>query len=266
MLQKIIELSQECLVRFWQLDPEFVIRHFDKNIVWIGSAKTQYTDTYEETVADFREIVKELKPCRLSHQEFTVAQNTGNICTIAGRYVTTTDDSVGYFLQAQQRCTFVWEIKQNDPKIKHCHISNPMGELKLAEGEKFVNALGEMSKKYWISRIRSLQSKEKIIVTDNKEITHFLTASEILYVNAIGRNCIIYTVDGAEIYSRSSITEFAEKAGEMFSFVHRSYVVNNVYISAIHPYEITMYGGGKIPVPKKRYGEIKNNLIAFYQK
>lgn len=265
-LQKIVELSQECLARFWQMDPEFVIRYFDKNIVWIGSAKSQYADTYEDTVNDFREIVQELKPCHLSHQEFTVAQNVGNACTIVGRYITTTDDNVGYFLQAQQRCTFVWEIKMGEPKIKHCHISNPMGELKLAEGERFVNALGEMSKKYLTSRVQSIQSRHKIIVIDNKDVTHFLSPAEILYVNAVGRNCMIYTTDGTEIHSRSSIADFIEKAGDTFSFVHRSYIVNNIHISSIHPYEIVLYDGSQIPVPKKRYSEIKKNLIAFYKK
>lgn len=265
MVQAVLELSQECLARFWQLDIEFVIRYFDKNIVWIGSAKSQYADTYEEVVKDFREIIQELKPCHLSHQEFTVAQNVGNACTIVGRYITTTDDSVGYFLKAQQRCTFVWEIKEGEPKIRHCHISNPMGELKLAEGEKFVNALGETAKKYWISRIQSMESKHKIVVTDNKDITYFLSPSEILYVNAIGRNTMIYTTDGTEIHCRSSIADFVEKAGETFSFVHRSYIVNNMYISSIHPYEIVLYDGSHIPVPKKRYGEIKKKLIAFYK-
>lgn len=265
MLQEILELAQECLARFWQMDPEFVIRYFDKNIVWIGSAKSQYADTYEDAVKDFREIVQELKPCHLSHQEFTVAQNIGNACTIVGRYITTTDDNVGYFLQAQQRCTFVWEMKEGEPKIKHCHISNPMGELRLAEGEKFVNALGETAKKYWMSRMQSMQSKQKIVVTDNKDITYFLSPSEVLYVNAIGRNYMIYTTNGAEIHSRSSIADFMEKAGETFSFVHRSYIVNNIYISSIHPYEIRLYDGSQIPVPKKRYVEIKKNLIAFYK-
>ena len=32
-LNDIIQLTQECLVHFWQLDPEYAISHFDKNIV-----------------------------------------------------------------------------------------------------------------------------------------------------------------------------------------------------------------------------------------
>ena len=74
---------------------------------------------------------------------------------------------------------------------------------------------------------------------------------------------MIYTTNGAEIHSRSSIADFMEKAGETFSFVHRSYIVNNIYISSIHPYEIRLYDGSQIPVPKKRYVEIKKNLICL---
>ncbi len=69
-LQEIMQLSQECLTRFWQLDPEFVISYFDRDILWIGSAQSQYTEGYEKTVEDFRGIMKELKPCHLLMQEF----------------------------------------------------------------------------------------------------------------------------------------------------------------------------------------------------
>ena len=85
-----------------------------------------------------------------------MVQNVGNACTVAGRYLTTTDDEVGYFLQVMQRCTFVWELVDGVPKIKHIHVSNPMGELRLADGELFPDALGQMSKQYWNDRWRSV--------------------------------------------------------------------------------------------------------------
>ena len=52
---------------------------------------------------------------------------------------------------------------------------------------------------------QSIHSRNKIIVTDHKDITHFLSPAEILYVNAVGRNCMIYTTDGSEIYNLSLI-------------------------------------------------------------
>ena len=60
--------------------------------------------------------MEEIQPCHLLHQAFLVAQNAGNACTIVGRYLTTTDDEVGYCLQAQQRCTVTWELGEAGPK------------------------------------------------------------------------------------------------------------------------------------------------------
>lgn len=263
-LQEIINLTQKSIIRFWQLDPEFVINYFDKDIVWIGSVQSQFIEGYDEVVKDFRNIMKELKPCHISCQQFMVAQNSANACTITGRYFTTTDDEVGYFFQVQQRCTFVWELIRGEPKIKHCHISNPMGELKLAKGEKFANALGKMSKKYWIYRFNEAQDKKRIVVTDDNDVVHFLLFSEIMFVNAKGRNSIIHTTSNTLIFSRMSITEFMNKAEEHFSIIHRSYAINNVYISHIKPYQVVMKDGTQIPIPKRRYKEIRDKLIDIY--
>lgn len=259
-IQEMIRLTQECLTRFWQLDAEFVIRYFDKDILWIGSVQSQYTEGYEKTAKDFRSIMKELKPCHLLQQEFCVVQNAGSACTIAGRYLTTSDDEVGYFLQVQQRCTFVWEMVKGEPKLMHCHISNPMGELQVAEGERFPNTIGKMAKKYLTYRLRAAQDKRRIVVTDKSDIVHFLLPSEVIYAIANGRNSVIYTTSGGEIAARMSITDFLAAAGEGFSTVHRCYILNEAYISRIQKYEIVMVNGSKIPVPEKRYKEIREKF------
>lgn len=263
-LQEITELTQECLARFWQLDPEFVINYFDRDILWIGSAQSQYTEGYEETARDFRGIMKELKPCHLLRQEFSIVQNAGNTCTIAGRYLTTVDDEVGFFLQVQQRCTFVWELTEDGPRIRHCHISNPMGELQLARDEKFPNVLGQMSKKYWTYRLRAAQDERRIVVTDRHEVVHFLLPAEVVYANANGRHSVIHTTSDREIDARMSITGFLAAAGEGFTAVHRSYALNDAYISRIRKYEIIMVDGSRIPVPERRYKEIRETLAGVY--
>lgn len=263
-LNEIIGITQNCLSRFWQLDPEFVIGYFDKDIVWIGSAESQFCEGYDETVEDFRGIMKELMPCHLLRQEFCVTQNVGNACTIVGKYLTTTDSSVDYFLQAHQRCTFVWELVEKQPKIKHIHISNPMGELQLAAGEKFPNAFGKLSKKYWEYRLASAQSKKRLVVIDRNDVTHFLMPSEIVYASADRKNSTIHTLSGREIHARMSIAEFLATAGNGFSSVHRSHVVNDHYISRIQQYEVVLADGTTIPIPVKKYTEIRDTLVENY--
>lgn len=263
--QDLIQLTQECLIHFWQLDCEFVLKYCDENVVWIGSAQSQFIKGYAETARDFRSIMKEIKPCHLLRQEFIVVQNSGNACSIVGRYYTTTDDDVEYFLQAQQRCSFTWELVNGEPKIKHMHVSNPMGELKLGEGERFPNASGKMAQKYWLEHLSIQQTENCMLVIDREGANHFLSRLEILYASAHGRNCEIYTLSGKVIKARMSISEFFRTAGECFSMTHRCYVVNRELISKIEKYVITMIDGSKIPIPAKRYTEVRDMLMEQYK-
>ena len=263
-LQEVIQLTMECLVRYWQLDPEYVLSYCDDDVVWVGSIQSQFMEGKDGITQDFRNSMRELRPCHLLGQEFIVAQNTGNACTIVGRYLTTTDDDVEYFLQVQQRCTFIWEHTEDGLKIKHIHISNPMGELKVTEGELFVNEMGKMAREYLMNYIQTLQDREQIIVTDKNDIIHFLLLSEVVYVDASGRNCTIHTIQGEDVNARISITNFLATAGERFISVHRSYVVNKVYISRIQKYEIVMLDGSQIPIPVKKYKEVKEILIGLH--
>ena len=98
-LQDIIKLTQECLSRYWQKDCEFVLQYFDKDVLWVGSIQYQFLSGFEAAADDLRQSVKDFPPCHLLKQEFTAVQNCGNACTIVGRYLTTTDESVGYFMQ-----------------------------------------------------------------------------------------------------------------------------------------------------------------------
>lgn len=261
-LQEMVRLTQECLARYWQLDAEFVIGHFDKDVLWVGAVQDQYKEGFEQSAEDLRRSLLELKPCHLLHQEFSVVQNVGNACTVAGRYLTTTDDEVGYFLQVMQRCTFVWELVDGVPKIKHIHVSNPMGELRLADGELFPDALGQMSKQYWNDRWRSVQGKKRIAVKDRDDVVHFLSPSEVLYVMADGRNSVIRTMSAETIRARPGRRELLAELGEGFIAVHRSYALNSAYVSSIRKYEVIMTDGSKIPIPERRYKEVRERLTA----
>ena len=261
-LQEMVRLTQECLARYWQLDAEFVIGHFDKDVLWVGAVQDQYKEGFEQSAEDLRRSLLELKPCHLLHQEFSVVQNVGNACTVAGRYLTTTDDEVGYFLQVMQRCTFVWELVDGVPKIKHIHVSNPMGELRLADGELFPDALGQMSKQYWNERWRSVQGKKRIAVKDRDDVVHFLSPSEVLYVMADGRNSVIRTMSAETIRARPGRRELLAELGEGFIAVHRSYALNSAYVSRIRTYEVIMTDGSKIPIPERRYKEVRERLTA----
>lgn len=110
MVQKLVDLTRECLARYWQLDAEYILSFCSPDVFWIGAIQSQFIEGFEACAEDLRRSVTEIKPCHLQQQEFFVAQNTGNACTIVGKYLVTTDETEEYFLQVQQRCTMTWEL------------------------------------------------------------------------------------------------------------------------------------------------------------
>lgn len=260
-VENIIKLTQECLTRYWQRDCEFVLKHFDPDAVFIGSLEEQFICGLHGIAHELREAVKAIPPCHLIKQEYIAVQVSGRTCTVAGRFFTTTNKEADYFMQVQQRCTFTWEEIGGDYKIKQCHISTPLGEPQMEKGQIFPPLTGVVVGKYQEQWKKEQQKNVRIAVKDKKDVVHFLAPSDIVYVSASGRNSIIITITGYEIEARMSITEFMENADERFIMVHRSYVLNNRYISRIQKYEVIMVDGSRVPIPERRYKEVREELI-----
>lgn len=85
-MNHLVELTQECLSRYWQLDYEYTLQHCLEEVTWIGSTMEQYMVGIEAVRQDFETVNQELKRCHLKYQDFHIAHNSGNSCSVAGRY------------------------------------------------------------------------------------------------------------------------------------------------------------------------------------
>ncbi len=97
VLNEIVELTKECLKKFFRLDHDFFLSHCDEDISCVGQLYNQFFNGLEEVKAEMLAFKKEQKPCRLLLQDFFAARISSNSCTVFGRYIVTTDESSGYF-------------------------------------------------------------------------------------------------------------------------------------------------------------------------
>lgn len=258
-VNKIIYLTKECLERYWQHDYMFVISHCSDDVLWIGSNESQFMQGLEAVEEDFEKVDKEIKKCHLINQEYAVSLNCKDALTVNGRYFVTTDADEDCFLQVCQRCTFVWKLEDGEPKIKSIHVSNPLGELFLADEESFPNALGKRALKYLNDTIATVVERKKFSVTDNDGIIHFLYIGEVQYIEAHGRKVILHLING-EICAQVSFSAFLENWKLAFVLVHRSYAVNPLHIQHIVDNKIVMQNGDVIPLPLKKASAIKRQI------
>lgn len=262
---EVIRLTQECLNRYWKLDMEYALEMMDDDVTWVGAEQQEFLHGIDAVRANFDELLLSLRSCHLLNQEFIVTQNCGKTCAVTGRYLVTTDDENEYFLQAQQRCTFIWELKKDKYKIKHIHVSNPMGELKIKKGERFVNTMGKMAKQYLENKINSVIDKSQITVNDINGATRFVYLTEIMYVYSDKNDTILHTIN-EEIRFRMRISEFSKQLNKNFIHVHRSYIININYMEKMERYNITMKDGSIIPVPVKKYNKLREFMTNIHNK
>lgn len=103
------------------------------------------------------------------------------------------------------------------------------------------------------------------IVLDTESGSMHLGISEILYVEAFGRNSRLYMRDGREIDCYAGIGELREKLpADEFVGCHRSYIVNLRYVRTIGRTELTLDGGQQILVSRRLYGEVCKAFATYY--
>lgn len=79
-------------------------------------------------------------------------------------------------------------------------------------------------------------------------------ARDIYYVEARGKASMIYFSDGCEEYSHI-LAEMEEKlaCGKLFYRIHRSYIVNMMYVSAYDAKSVTLVNGVTLPLKSRDF-------------
>lgn len=259
---EVVRLTAECLTRYWKRDSTFIFSHCAPKIVWISARQDEYLLTLDEVKENLETNCAAIPSCHLQHAEFQVAASCSELFVITGKYLVTTDPEEKFFLSAQQRCTFVWENTGNGLQISHIHISNPIGELKIAEDEAFPDTMGKMASHYMKEEILRLTSDRKLSVCDVNGSLIFLQMSDVMFISALGKETVVRTLTDC-IFAKNSIKELAQQTQDCFVMTHRSYLVNPQYITAIRRYAITMQDGTELPVPRKNMMRFADRFFRY---
>lgn len=262
--QESIHLTSECLRHFWQGDCGFVLERCAEDVTWVGAQQEQFRIGLADMEADLRAVTREMQPCHLVSAEFFPAACDRRFCTVVGRYLVTTDQEAAYFLQAQQRCTMVWEKREEGLRLKHVHISNPMNELQVVEQEQFPNLVGKMAHQYLLHHIRKAGETVTLAALGAGGSLHFVRLTDILYIAAKGKFAVIHT-SYRDIAVKSSIAELAEQAGNALVAVHRSFLVNPDYMVSLVRYKLTLLDGTQLPIPVKKFNDLRAMLLSRHQ-
>lgn len=258
ILDRVVRLTEECLRRCWQHDFEFTIGLCSEDVLLIGVGDQRFLQGIPAMREDAEKAKMQIRRCSLSYSEFFVIHNDEKSCSVSGRCLLTTDIASERFGQAQCRYTFIWQLEDNEPRIKCIHISSPAGEIELVLGTRFPNELGDQTLQYLQEAI-DIYNEEQMIITEENGKIYFLKKSEVDYVEADRRNVVVHLRKGT-IRIAIPFLRFMEMYGEHLVQVHRSYAVRVKSIQCIQGDQIVMKSGDIIPIPHKKSKEIRERL------
>ncbi|NBH86357.1 DNA-binding response regulator [bacterium C-53] len=96
------------------------------------------------------------------------------------------------------------------------------------------------------------KKERRVLFVKSRNLT--LDQSEILYIESKGKKAEIHTVrQTVEIYA--AMDELVGQLGEEFYRCHRAYIVNMDCITEYDGESITLTGGDRVYLAKKKYGE-----------
>lgn len=127
--------------------------------------------------------------------------------------------------------------------------------LKPADREKLFAVLDRYVKK---------RVPENEIMLECSEGTLHVSPDTITYCEAMGKRSCVCLSDGKTLECSSGISTLAKQLPEEFTFCHRSYIVNLRFVRSIGKTELTLDGGGIIPISRRLYKDINEKFIAYY--
>lgn len=255
---EIIQMTLENVRSFYHRNPEITTAPMMDDFMWIGSNDFQWCEGLEE----FHQVTKkeyEEPPVVLSDEEYHLLFHERNVWVVYGRYKTTAVLEDGSVIHAHVRGTYVWRRVDGEIRLAHVHGSHaqdiPLNQL-LPPAPLTVNTdYFEYMKRMDTSKL----SDEKLPFRDRDKNYRYLLPSEILYMQSALQWTTVYTNTGSfQIYGL--LAEHEKNMPQIFRRIHKSYLVNSIYIDTICRYKVRLKTGQELPIGKERYMDLKRYL------
>lgn len=97
------------------------------------------------------------------------------------------------------------------------------------------------------------------VVAVNEAVYNF-DETALIYMESL-KDHIIWHYGDESVESIDTLKRLEQKLSEDFIRVHRSYIVNKRKVSSIQRCSVTMANGDNIPIPYKKYVEVREKLL-----
>lgn len=263
-MENVVQYTEYMFREYYHLNTEPFFSVLDTDVMWIGpgnifvfgkiALKSYFKDGFIMPRIEMENI------------EFYPLQAGKDSCIVVGRFSAQTGQDTDKVAAAYQRVTvhFRQSGKNKIVKITHLHVSNEWNEL--MDDEVFPVRVSVQTYRYVQKLVAesSVKKRHKKIELRNDTGLQYINSDMVVYMEAIGKHTVVHFVDKSVTIKRI-IGEVAPLFPENFCRPHRGYLVNCEFISSVERYNITMVTGMIIPIPEKRYSEVREQIVEIMQ-
>ena len=255
----VIQMTIDSVRSYYGRKPDITALPLMNDFMWVGSNDFEWC----ESLAEFTQVVQEdpkESPILLSDEEFHLLFHDRNVWVVYGRYKITTVAEAETLVHAHVRGTFVWRRIDGEMKLAHVHSSHaqdiPLKQL-LPQTEPFAEGTDYFEH---MKRLDALKTNSRKIAFRSRERKHrYVFPEEIQYIKADGAYSIVCTTQ-EQFQVIGLLAEHETNLPATFQRIHKSYLVNTLYIDSFYRYKAVLKSGQELPIGKEKYMLLKHFL------
>lgn len=265
-LKGILEkLCIDALENYYRYGTADFVDAFDENIVFFSPNDNRVIKGKENVVKYFTEGGKKLKLSidNLSTQLISLKADAVIVIADYNLFAYYPD---GKMLRFKQHYLVALNRKRSENgsfewKCPLIHISNVGQKASMSNTEKIT------LRQYEQDLIRSIfadrKSVRKIVFSGDGNVSHYIAEDSIKYIEGgKGVQCYVHT-DSGIITVHHLMKDVIEKLPDYYYRCHASYIVNLRRVKSVGSYKVFLESGEEIPVPAKKYGQVKSDITRF---
>lgn len=260
--ENALEMAKYIIQEYYRLNIELFFSIMTKDCVWIlpggeiaiglEAMRGRFKDGFEMPTFTVEDLALE----RLD-------TGSPNQLCIFGTYLLYSDVESEMIFAEKQRISLLFRrVKKDSYKCYHLHVSGEW--LNLREDEIFPVQVSRETYHYMQKLIES-NAKSAPVVLESESATYRFDPDMVLYVEAASKVCTVHLL-GRTMVIKQSISSVERHFPEHFFRIHRSYLINCRFATQIERYTVTMVDGTTLPIPEKRFMEVRAGVTAKMKK
>ncbi len=253
-LDEIIALTKELFHEYYAGEPERWFSYLCPDSIYLGTGEPLLFggDAIRAHFKEFQGNVVEIM--QEEYYPVSLHDTAAQVCGVI------TVKSGSQLFGAVTHFTMSWRLMGGELKIIHQHNSY---EYIQPEAQRSVLKMDLHTIQFVRGLLLDRPRGKRLAIPSGRQ-TVFVNPHMVLYVQSQRKRTELVCID-REISCNLSIGELSKVLPEVFYPLHRSYLVNTLYIVALRRFEVELISGITLPIPAQTYTQVKEDLQHFIQ-